>query len=170
MNFCAGMSRTLAQEVGLTSRSISFKLRESTRISSTPSVSSPPILEQILLLFAQIAQMGLILPRWGLILPRIPPPTPVLYSAVTRSAVTSDPTPKHPFSWPELESGQNELPTGQPGPNRAKCLKSGQNFSRSGQKHLFIFPNSSEASVCNPVPPVSESRYTQTLQKCPVGF
>ena len=30
-----------------------------------------------------LAQMGLILPRWGLILPRIPPPTPVLYSAFT---------------------------------------------------------------------------------------
>ena len=28
--------------------------------------------------FVQIAQMGLILPRWGLNLPRIPPPTPVL--------------------------------------------------------------------------------------------
>ena len=27
--------------------------------------------------FLQIAQMDLILPRWGLILPSIPPPTPV---------------------------------------------------------------------------------------------
>ena len=41
-----------------------------------------PILEQFCPLFIQIAQMCLILPRWGLILPRIPPPTPVLYSAV----------------------------------------------------------------------------------------
>ena len=24
-----------------------------------------------------------------------------------------NPAPKHPFSWPELESGQNELPSGQ---------------------------------------------------------
>ena len=37
----------------------------------------------LLPLFVQIAQMVLISPRWGLILPRIPPPTPVLYSAVT---------------------------------------------------------------------------------------
>ena len=44
---------------------------------------SPPILEHFCLLFVQIAQMGLILPRWGLILPRIPPPTLVLHSAVT---------------------------------------------------------------------------------------
>ena len=55
--------------------------------------------------------MGLILPRWGLILPRILPPTPVLYSAVTltfqgyvRTQKTLKPTQKHPFSWPELES------------------------------------------------------------------
>ena len=67
--------------------------------------------------------MGLILPRWGLILPRIPPPTPVLYSAVTdpfggyvRTQNTPNPTPKHPFSWPEVESGQNELLSGQNGP------------------------------------------------------
>ena len=59
--------------------------------------------------FVQIAQMGLILPR-------IPPPAPVLYSAVThafqgyvRTQNTPKPTSKHPFSWPELESGQNEL-------------------------------------------------------------
>ena len=39
------------------------------------------ILEHFCPLFVHIAQMGLILPRWGLIL--IPPPTPLLYSAVT---------------------------------------------------------------------------------------
>ena len=81
--------------------------------------------------------MGLILPRWGLILPRIPPPTPVLYSAVTRSAVTSDPTPKHPFSWPELESGQNELQSGQFGPQLGKMFEKWENFSRSGQKKII---------------------------------
>ena len=44
-------------------------------------------------------------------LPRIPPPTPVLYSAVTHTfwgyACTQNtlkPTPKHPFSWPELKN------------------------------------------------------------------
>ena len=31
----------------------------------------PPILEDFCPLFVQIAQKGLILPRWGLILPRI---------------------------------------------------------------------------------------------------
>ena len=46
-------------------------------------------------------------------------------------------TPKHPFSWPELESGQNELPSGQTGPNLGKYLKSGQNFSRIGQKNII---------------------------------
>ena len=68
----------------------------------------------------QIAQMGLILPRWGLILPRIPLSSLVLYSAVTRSfrgyvrtQNTPKPTPKHSFSWPELESRQNELQSGQ---------------------------------------------------------
>ena len=55
-----------------------------------------------------------------------------------------DPTPKHPFSWPELENGQNELLSGQNVPNWAKCLKSGQNISRSGQKkniHLMGLTN-----------------------------
>ena len=45
-----------------------------------------PTLEHFCPLLVQIAQMGLILTRWGLILPRIPPSTratPVLYSAVT---------------------------------------------------------------------------------------
>ena len=63
-----------------------------------------------------------ILPRWGLILPRIPPPTFVLYSAVTRpfkgyvhTLKTLNPTTKPPLSWPELESGQKEpsSPSGQ---------------------------------------------------------
>ena len=60
--------------------------------------------------------MGLVLSRWGRILPRITPPAPVLYSAITnpfrryvRILNTPKPTPKHPFSCPELASGQNEL-------------------------------------------------------------
>ena len=47
-------------------------------------------------------------------------------------------TPKYPFSWPELESGQFELQPGQLDPNWAKKFKSRQNFSRSGQKRIFI--------------------------------
>ena len=34
-----------------------------------------------------------------------------------------NPTPKHPFSWLELESGQNELPSGQIGPQRGKMFE-----------------------------------------------
>ena len=56
-------------------------------------------------------------------LARIPTSTPVLYSTVTYpfqgyvcTQNTPTPTPKHSFSWPELESGQNELQSGQPGP------------------------------------------------------
>ena len=70
---------------------------------------------------------------WGLTLPRIPPQTPLLYSAVThplqgyvRTQKKPNQTPKYPFSWPELESGQNELQSGQFGPQLGKCLKSGQ--------------------------------------------
>ena len=72
-----------------------------------------PLLEHFCPLFIQLAQMGLILPR-------IPPPTPVLYSAVTKPSLgyvhtqnTPNPTPKHPLFWPEVESGQNELLSGQ---------------------------------------------------------
>ena len=43
----------------------------------------PPILEHFCPLFVLIAQMGLMVPRWSLFLPRIPPPTPVIYFAVT---------------------------------------------------------------------------------------
>ena len=76
--------------------------------------------------------MGLILPRWGLILPLIPTSTPVLYSAVTHSAnpfgemyvhKTPKAHPKTPFSWPELESGQNELQSGQFGPQLGKMFE-----------------------------------------------
>ena len=103
----------------------------------------PPILEHFCPLFIQIAQMGLILPRWGLILPRIPFPTPILYSAVTHPfrGYTPKSTPKHPFSWPDFKSGQNELLSRQNGPHLraiwAKCLKCGQNFSRSRQKKKY---------------------------------
>ena len=32
-------------------------------------------------------------------------------------------TPKHPFSWPELESGQSELQSGQFGPQLGKMFE-----------------------------------------------
>ena len=89
--------------------------------------------------------MGLILPRWGLILPRIPPPTPVLYSAVTnpfRGYVTNKKHPKpHPkiplflawfWKWVKWTTVWAKwTPSGQ------KCLKSGQNCSRSGQRKFI---------------------------------
>ena len=82
-----------------------------------------PILEHCCPLFVQIVQMGLILPR-------ISPSTPVLYSAVTNSFQghvqkqnTPNPTPKHHFSWPELESGQNVLPSEQTGPQLGKFFE-----------------------------------------------
>ena len=85
--------------------------------------------------------MVLILPLWGLTLPRIPPPTPVLYSAVTipswgcvLTQNTPTPTPKHPLSWPKLESGQSELPSGQNGPQLGKMFEKWAKLSRSGQK------------------------------------
>ena len=57
-------------------------------------------------------------------------PAAVLYSAVThpflgyvRTQNTQKPTPKHPFSWPELESGQNEQQSGQFGPQLGKMFE-----------------------------------------------
>ena len=89
--------------------------------------------------------MGLILPRWGLTLPRIPPRTPVLYSAVTipswgyvRAQNIPNPTPKHPFSWPELENGQNELLSRQNGPQLGQIFENWASVSRSGQKTLLM--------------------------------
>ena len=89
-------------------------------------------------LFVQIAQMGLILPR-------IPPPTPVLYSAIThpfRGYVRTQNTPKHtqntPFSGLNLKVGNMNYRLGNLDPNWAKCLKSGKNFSRSGQNCIIM--------------------------------
>ena len=50
-------------------------------------------------------------------------------------------TSKHPFSWPELESGPMNYHLGQMDPTWAKCLKNGQNFSRSRQKKNIHPPN-----------------------------
>ena len=82
--------------------------------------------------------MGLILPRWGLILSEynfLPDYhlQPLFFTQPSHTLLgictyTKKPTQKQPFSWPELASGQNELQSGQFGPNWAKCLKSGQFF------------------------------------------
>ena len=105
--------------------------------------NSPSVMIEFFLPNSRAPLMGLIFPRWGFALPRIPPPTSVLYSAVTnpfrenvRTQNTPNPTPKHLSSWPEVQSGKNELPSGQNGPQLGQCLKIGQNFSRSGQKKI----------------------------------
>ena len=49
------------------------------------------------------------------------------------------PTPKHPFSWPGLESWAKRTTIwAKWDPNWAICLKSGQNFLEVGKKNLFI--------------------------------
>ena len=93
------------------------------------------------------------LPRWGLILPRIPPPTPVLYSATTHpfqgyvyTQNTPKSTSKRPFSWPELESRQNELQSGQFGPYLGKFF---ENLPRSGQrKHIHRIELGTQQQAC----------------------
>ena len=40
-----------------------------------------------------------------------------------RTQNAPNPTPKQPFSWPELESGQNELPSVQPRPQLGKMFE-----------------------------------------------
>ena len=94
----------------------------------------PPILENFCPLFILIAQMGLISPRWGLILPRIPPPTPVLYLAVTHpfwryvpSQNTINPPKNSPFPVLNLKVGKMNYNMGNLHPNWAKRLKSEQN-------------------------------------------
>ena len=99
--------------------------------------------------FAQMAHetRGLILPRWGLSLPRMPPPTPVLYSAFTlpfwgyiRTQNTPNPTPNTPFPLKVgkmnlIPSRQNETPTGQ------YVWKVDKTFLEVGKKSLFIYLN-----------------------------
>ena len=77
-------------------------------------------------------------------LPRSPPPAPDLYSAVTHpflgyvlTQTTPKPNPKNTFSWPELESGQNELQSGQFGPQLGKIFEKWAKLSRSGQKKFI---------------------------------
>ena len=105
---------------------------------------APPISRALLPTLVHIAQMDLILPRCALILPRIPPPTPVLYAAVThpflghvRTQTSPKPSRNTPFPGLNLNVGKMKYSLGNLDPNWAKCLKSGQNVSRSGQ-NVFI--------------------------------
>ena len=110
----------------------------------------PSILEHFCPLLVQTAQMGLILPRWGLILSRIPP-QPLFFTQQSHTTFGNmyraytkhpNPSPKHPCSWPEPESLQSELQSGHPGPQLSKMFEkslSGQTFSRSVQFFLLMW-------------------------------
>ena len=102
-----------------------------------------PILGHFCPLFVQIAQMGLILPRWGLILPRIPSPTPVLYSALTNTFWgyvhnTPDPTPKHPFPGLKLKVGKWTTVCVKLIPMWQNIWKVGKTFLEVGKKKIFM--------------------------------
>ena len=112
--------------------------------------------------------MGLILLRRSLTLPRTPPQTPVLYSAVTNplpvaflgyvhTQNTSNPTsdPKTPHPWPELKSGQNELQSGQNGPKLGKMVEKCAKLFWSGQKKIHSYHQCSQ-HLPHPSPTVSQ--------------
>ena len=96
-----------------------------------------PILEPFCPIFVQIAQMVLILPR-------IPPPTPVL-SLVSRHTPLSgictntkhpqNPSQNTPFPGLNSKVGKLSYSPGKLFPNWAICLKSGQNFSNKKLIH-----------------------------------
>ena len=101
---------------------------KSSMLLSSMIVFFCPNLEHFCPLFVQIAQTGLILPRWGLILPRIPPPT---------------------FSWPDFESGQNELLSGQKWtPSGQNVLKMGKTFLEVGKKEIYLHPDVESPRTC----------------------
>ena len=77
-----------------------------------------PILEDFCPFFVQIAQVGLTLPRWGLILPRIPS-QPLSFTQQSHPFEDMY-VHKTPPTWTRM--GQNV------------CFRSGQNSSISGQK------------------------------------
>ena len=86
--------------------------------------------------------MGLIFPRWGLILPRKPPTTLFItqqslnpFGDMYEHETPPAPPQPHPFSWPDFESGQSEQMSGQNGPHLGKMFES---FLEVGKKNLFI--------------------------------
>ena len=108
-----------------------------------------PILEHFCPFLVKIAQMGLILPRWGdigdLFCPN-PHPQPLsltLQSHTPFGDMYVHRTPKSPpqntpFPSLNLKVGKMNYHLGNLDPNWAKCLKRGQNFSRSGPKENII--------------------------------
>ena len=74
----------------------------------------------------------------------LPPPSLVPYSSATQpfrgyvhTQNSPKPTPKHPFSWPELESGQNELLSGQFWPHPGKIFEKWEKISRIRRKKII---------------------------------
>ena len=111
-----------------------------------------PILEHFCPLssFVQIAQMGLILPRWGPIMgshfTQTTTTTPCcLFSshkpvlgrctALYALEIPQNPPQNTQFLGLNLKVGKMNCRLGKMDPTWGKCLKSGQNFSRSGQKN-----------------------------------
>ena len=91
------------------------------------------ILEHFCPLFIQIAQIGLILPRWGLTLPRISPPTQqsqIPFRDMYLHKTAPIPSQNTPFPGLNLKVGVGKMD-----PTWEKCLKSGQKFSKSGPKN-----------------------------------
>ena len=92
--------------------------------------------------FVLIGQTGLILPRWGLILPRIPLPTLVLYPAGThpfRGFIT--PPASHqstPFPDLNLKVGKKNYGLGNLDPSGQYVRKVNKTFLEVGKKKLFI--------------------------------
>ena len=108
-----------------------------------------PILEHLCPFLVQIGQMDLILPRWGnigvLFCPD-PHPQPLfltLQSHTPFGDMYVHKTPQSPpqnthFAGLNLKVGKMNYHLDNLDPKRAKCLKSGQIFSRSWQKKWFM--------------------------------
>ena len=118
-----------------------FCFRELSPSSDSSLNFLSPILEHFCPLFAQIAQMGLILPRWGLILPRVPPPTPVLtqqsdtpFGDMYEYKTPPTPPQKNPFPGLNLKVGKINYHLGKTDPNWANVWKVGKNFLEVAKK------------------------------------
>ena len=87
---------------------------------------SPPILEHFCPLLVHVAQMGLILPKWGLTLPRIPPQH-LFFTQLSQTSFGDMYVHKTPQAHPKtpifLESGQNQLLSGQNGSQLGKMFE-----------------------------------------------
>ena len=101
-----------------------------------------PILEHFCTLFVRIAQMGLILPRWALILARIPPP-PLFFTQPSQTTFGDTKPPQtHPktllflawtWKWAKWTTiWANWTPSGQ------NVWKVGKTFLEVGKKKSFI--------------------------------